>query len=126
MAFALASLIDLRNHPFDGRAIHAVGFHYAFGYVAVEHISVTSPSSTSLRAPAALPNAAFGGSRVPNLDVEPFIGAQPEFAAFASSRLAREIKKSCRTFVGWISTPTQREAFTALGQLWVRRQLRRP
>jgi transposase len=38
-----------------------------------------------------------------------------KLAAFANSRLATEIKKSCRTFVGLISTPMQREASTWKG-----------
>jgi len=38
-----------------------------------------------------------------------------KLAAFANSRLAMEIKKSCRTFVGLISTPMQREASTWKG-----------
>ena len=36
-------------------------------------------------------------------------------AAFANPRLAMEIKNSCRTFVGLISTPMQREASTWKG-----------
>ena len=36
-------------------------------------------------------------------------------AAFANSRLAMEIRKSCRTFAGLISTPMQREASTWKG-----------
>jgi hypothetical protein len=38
-----------------------------------------------------------------------------KLAAFANSRLSMEIKKSCRTFVGLISTPMQREASTWKG-----------
>ena len=38
-----------------------------------------------------------------------------KLAAFANSRLAMETKKSCRTFVGLISTPMQREASTWKG-----------
>jgi hypothetical protein len=38
-----------------------------------------------------------------------------KLAAFANSRLAMEIKKSCRTFAGLISTPMQREASTWKG-----------
>lgn len=39
-----------------------------------------------------------------------------KLAAFANSRLAMEIKKSCRTFAGLISTPMQREASTWKGR----------
>jgi hypothetical protein len=38
-----------------------------------------------------------------------------KLAAFANSRLAMAIKKSCRTFAGLISTPMQREASTWKG-----------
>jgi hypothetical protein len=38
-----------------------------------------------------------------------------KLAAFANSRLAMEIRKSCRTFAGLISTPMQREASTWKG-----------
>ena len=53
--------------------------------------------------------------------VEPGPGDNFEFGinykacGFANSRLAMEIKKSCRTFVGLISTPMQREASTWKG-----------
>ena len=39
-----------------------------------------------------------------------------KLAAFANSRLAMEIKKFCRIFVGLISTPMQREASTWKGR----------
>jgi hypothetical protein len=38
-----------------------------------------------------------------------------KLAAFANSRLATEIGKSCRTFAGLISTPMQRQASTWKG-----------
>ncbi len=49
-------------------------------------------------------------------------------AAFANSRRATEIKKSCRTFVGLISTPTQRAASAWRGHNlgWRRKPLRFP
>jgi hypothetical protein len=44
-------------------------------------------------------------------------------AVFANSRLAMEVKKSCRTFAGLISTPMQREASTWNGhKRWLARE----